>query len=540
MSTIRNAIIYCRVSSKWQLEWGGLNSQEVACRQYCAKNWYKVINVFYDAFTGWDLDRPWLNNLFDFIDSNNKDVTQGKIDVFLAEDISRIARDYSVHLELTKWLLQRWVKYETVNMKFEDTPAGKMIEGIMAIYSEYFRNNNQHQVINRQEARLLDGYRPRDYPLWYKTEKAPAGWKLLVRDEPNATVIQEALLWYANGLLTSVKDVAVFLQRKWLDLRRYKKKRKDATTIHSSLAQRLLNNILYSGHIEYIKTTRNKDGIIKKQRSVPLRKAKHDGLIDLDTYYVIQEKLKGRRPYTHESKKINDDYPLRWFIVCSCCNLPLTSGKSKNGSSKPVAYYQANKKCIFTWKSVPMRSLHERVDEEIRNIWVDNKFLWFMKILITQECEQRQQDKKLSVKAIQKEIDSVQEGIDNLLNSLASTSSSVVQKKIEQKIEESELKRLKLSEQFKKANEDIELIKVLDLAFEILSNPHYIRNNWTVDQKQMLLRLLFSKKILIDFSTRTYWTLPFSRLFLRSQYISKQDFHHLEMTGFEPVSEKHI
>gem|GEM_PF-5788045 len=130
-------------------------------------------------------------------------------------------------------------------------------------------------------------------------------------------------------------------------MRRYKKKRKDGLVVHSSLAQRILTNILYSGYIEYIKTTRNKDGIIKKQWNITLRKAKHEELIHLDTYYVIQSKLTGRRPYTHESKKINDEYPLRGFIVCSCCGLPLTSGKSRSKNKKQIAYYQANRKCIF-------------------------------------------------------------------------------------------------------------------------------------------------------------------------------------------------
>jgi hypothetical protein len=86
---------------------------------------------------------------------------------------------------------------------------------------------------------------------------------------------------------------------------------------------------------------------------------------------------------------------------------------------------------------------------------------------------------------------------------------------------------------------NIEITKVLDLAFEILSNPYYIWKNWTVDQKQMLLRLLFSKKIPVDFSTGTYWTLPFSSLFLHSKDIWKQDCHHLEMMGFEPMSKRH-
>lgn len=540
MSEVDNTIIYCRVSSKWQLDWWWLNSQQVSCKQHCARKGYKIASVFNDAFTGWDLNRPWLNRLFKFIDDNNKDPSKDKITVFLTEDISRIARDYQVHIELTKWLLKRWVRYETVNMTFEDTPAGKMIEGMMAIHSEYFRRNNQYQVINRQESRLLDWYRPWDYPLWYRTEKAPVGGKILVKDEPNASIVGEALVWYANDLFNSVKEVADFLQRKWLDLRRYKKKRKESNIIHTSLAQRMLTNILYSWHIEYKKTTRDKDGIIKKEWDISLREWKHEWLISLETYYKIQEKLAGKRPYTHESKVINDDYPLRWFVVCSCCQLPFTSWKSRSKNKQQIAYYQFNRKCIHKWKSISAASLHSIMNEKIMNIWIDDRFLSFMKILITEEHETRIQDSKLNQKNIDKSIADAQKEIDNLLSSLANTTSAIVQKKIEQKIEESELRRLRLVEQLKDLQVDVGITKVLDMAFDIMSNPYYIWHNGTVDQKQMLLRLLFSKKIPVDFSTRIYWTLPFSNLFLRSKYVSKQDYHHLEMTGFEPVSEKHI
>jgi len=388
-----DAIIYCRVSSKWQLEWGGLNSQEVACKQYCERNWYKIIDIFNDAFTGGDLDRPWLNKLFEFIDTNNKQNPDHLINIFVVDDISRIARDYQVHIELTKWLLTRWVKYETVNMKFEDTPAWHMIEGIMALYSEYFRRNNQHQVINRQEARLLDGYRPRDYPLWYITEKAPVWWKILIIDKHNADIIREALEWYANDLFDNIREVAEFLERKWLDLRRYKKKKKDVSKVHTSLAKRILSNILYSWHIEYKRITRDKDGIVKKARDISLRKWKHEWIITLETFHNIQEKLSWKRTYTHEKKSINDDYPLRWYMSCICCNLNMTSGKSRSKSWEQIAYYQFSRKCIHWWKSIQAKKLHNSIDKELQDLWIDKRFLWFMKIVITEEFNERKKDR---------------------------------------------------------------------------------------------------------------------------------------------------
>lgn len=54
---------------------------------------------------------------------------------------------------------------------------------------------------------------------------------------------------------------------------------------------RMLNNILYTGMIEYDETTYDKDGILKKRRNVSLREGKHQGLITLETFRKIQTKL---------------------------------------------------------------------------------------------------------------------------------------------------------------------------------------------------------------------------------------------------------
>ena len=43
-----NAVIYCRVSSKEQVEGTSLDSQEKACKDYAAKNKLDVLQVFTD------------------------------------------------------------------------------------------------------------------------------------------------------------------------------------------------------------------------------------------------------------------------------------------------------------------------------------------------------------------------------------------------------------------------------------------------------------------------------------------------------------
>ena len=53
-----SAIVYCRVSSDEQARGYSLPTQEESCRRYCADNGYTVLDVYHDAHSGTELDRP--------------------------------------------------------------------------------------------------------------------------------------------------------------------------------------------------------------------------------------------------------------------------------------------------------------------------------------------------------------------------------------------------------------------------------------------------------------------------------------------------
>lgn len=154
-----------------------------------------------------------INKLFAFVKKYNQKHTE-KIEIFLADNVDRIARSYEVHLDLKRMMFTVGMTLETVNQKIEDTPNGKFIEGIMALSAELYREENRTRVIARQEARLLDGYRPRDYPIGYKTTQAPNGGRLLIIEPTEAPLIKEALEGYANGLFQTQGEIAEFFERK--------------------------------------------------------------------------------------------------------------------------------------------------------------------------------------------------------------------------------------------------------------------------------------------------------------------------------------
>src|SRR5262249_4567199 len=91
---------------------------------------------------------------------------------------------------------------------------------------------------------------------------------------------------------------------------------------------------------------------------VTRRRGVHEPLINFQTYLKIQERLNGR-PQAPVRKDLNEDFPLRGFVVCACCQVPLTAGWSK-GRSKHYAYYYCQKPgCPEYGKSVKRERLED-------------------------------------------------------------------------------------------------------------------------------------------------------------------------------------
>lgn len=82
------------------------------------------------------------------------------------------------------------------------------------------------------------------------------------------------------------------------------------------------------------------------------RKGHHQGLISLDTFERIEERL-GTKAKAPKRADINADFPLRGFVCCAECKKPMTASWSK-GRKEKHPYYRCNHKgCALYNKSIP-------------------------------------------------------------------------------------------------------------------------------------------------------------------------------------------
>ena len=206
--TKKPAVIYCRVSSKKQTKAGdGLRSQETRCRQFARYHGLDVVDVFADDMTGRFADRPGMQAMLGFLRKN-----RGNGYVVVIDDISRLARHIDAYRQLRKDIATAGGTLMSPSIEFKDDADSNMMENIRASVSQHQAEKNAEQTLHRMSARLSNGYWVFWKPRGYKYARGQGSGKILVRDEPIASIIKEALEGFATGRFATQSEVKRFLE----------------------------------------------------------------------------------------------------------------------------------------------------------------------------------------------------------------------------------------------------------------------------------------------------------------------------------------
>lgn len=205
----QQAVIYCRVSSPKQVTEGhGLASQETRCREYAKHKGYEVIDVFRDeGLSGKLMDRPNMKAMLSYIKKRKADKP-----IVIIDDISRLARDIETHIHLRTAINEAGGKLESPSIEFGDDSDSRLVEHLLASVAAHQREKNAEQVQNRMRARMMSGYNVFNAPIGYRYDEVGKHGKLLVPDQPCASVIIEALESFASGHFETQGEVKRFFE----------------------------------------------------------------------------------------------------------------------------------------------------------------------------------------------------------------------------------------------------------------------------------------------------------------------------------------
>ena len=144
-------IAYCRVSTEMQEKKESLDTHIQAVKRFCLDNDYELLEIHKDVMSGGNRNRKGFQRAM-------RDVESRDFDIFLAYDVSRIARDVYAFLKIFNKLKERNIQLKLINNPNlnSDSPLGELILTILAAIFQYFRFDGSQRVRDSAVTKVKD------------------------------------------------------------------------------------------------------------------------------------------------------------------------------------------------------------------------------------------------------------------------------------------------------------------------------------------------------------------------------------------------
>lgn len=475
---IIEAVVYARVSDKKQkLNGNGLDSQETRLREYAAKRGYSVVAAFYDDISGQYAERDGLEDMMTFLKSQRRPF------IVLMDHSSRLTRNYRDHWPLRDKLIAVSAVLESPEKRYADDPSpeDELHENIDVSVNHYQRRQNAIQTKNRMRARAMNGYWGFHAPVGYKYEKVDPHGKMLVRDEPVASLIKEVLEGYANGRFQTHTEVMRFLAMH----PHYPDKKKRNLSVER--VKEILVREQYAGYI----TQPNWD--------LYLIPAKHEPLISFETHQRILDRVRGRA-VVPARKNVAQEFPLRQFVLCGGCGNPVMGccSTSRNGTRHPY-YLCQTKGCEHYGKSTRRDDMHNAFEIILKSLVPLPEVIEGAAAMFRDIWEENRKVAKLQAQAMKSEAKKVDQSIQQYLDRIIETEDKSVIKAYESRVQSLNVEKTALQEKIANCGRPlVDYDTTFRTAQLFLENPFILWDSERLEDKRAVLKMAFSEPLKYD------------------------------------------
>ncbi len=368
------AVGYTRISTKDQSAYS-LEYQDRRIREYCEANALQLLNIFKDdGESSYTFDRPDWKALETFIKANRQ-VTH-----LIILDHDRFSRNLAEALLKIKSLQDKYkikvlATTDSIDTDFTD-PTTFMMRAFKYMIAESELHGIRKRTKNGIQQANMNGRFVSKAPNGYLNARDASDRPILLIDEPKAQIIRVIFKEYIAG--NSIEDI-----RRMVKPMGYR-------ASGNSTMQRTLSNPVYAGMIK----VNGKGG--------KLIKGLHAAIVSEQDYWMVQERLGGRKHASHKSEEV----PLRGVLRCFCGKL-VTAGKSK-GKRKHYWYYW----CSEHKNNLPARKLHEQFNEILSNLSIGPDMMEAMQEKLIKKIGEKIQESGLSISHIERELKVVQGKIE--------------------------------------------------------------------------------------------------------------------------------
>jgi len=399
---------YARASSQRQDVDLSISAQLRAMREYARKNGHVIVREFVDeAESGRCANRPAFKEMISLARLKHP-----PFEAILVWKLSRFARNREDSIIYKSLLRKQGIQVISINEPFEDTPSGRLFEGIIEVMDDFYSSNLAQDVVRGMRENAVRGYfsggKP---PCGYAIVKTKDGGKLrstLAPDNVTAPIVKRIFEESVSG--KGLREIAKGLNSDGYTTREGKKW--STTGIYA-----LLTNEAYIGMLVWGKRSHNSP--IRVENAWP-------AIVDRVTFNRVQFHLKARGPKIIHPRRTVSDYLLSGIIKCATCGKAMSGHSAKSGQ---FFYYRcANAlkggaaECLSHW--IPKSKIEGFVIEKIKNyVLTENNLIELMR-LTNEELDSEMKNEREQKVTLERQINDVESRLEHLYDALETGSFS--------------------------------------------------------------------------------------------------------------------
>lgn len=398
----KRVAIYARVSSDRQDVDLSISAQLKAMREYAVRNSYAVVREFVDeAESGRTAARPAFREMISL--AKMKPPSFGMI---LVWKLSRFARNREDSIIYKSLLRKQGIQVVSINEPIEDSPTGRLMEGIIEVIDEFYSSNLAQDVIRGMRENASRGFfNGSRAPFGYSKKKVKDGEKArntLEPDQNQVPIIQRIFRECAEG--KGLKEIAKSLNHdsilapaggKWGKQRIHK----------------ILINEAYTGCLVWGKNHNGNSNL------PPVRKEEAwQALITKDIFEKVRTSLNGRAPKVTHPRVTSSHYLLSGLIHCRKCGAAYIGYGAKSGRFHyyvcGTTYSKGKEACSS--QHLPKERVEKFVIEKIKGHILTDEHLAELVKLVNEELDTSIKKYKERIEVIDHEIDQWQGRLEHL------------------------------------------------------------------------------------------------------------------------------
>jgi site-specific DNA recombinase len=400
-------VLYARVSSEKQAEKDlSISAQLKALRNYAEDRGWKVHKEYIDeAESARTANRPAFQQMI-------AHAKQRQFDAILVWKMSRFARNREDSIIYKSLLRKYGVKVVSINEQLDESPAGKLLEGMIEVIDEFYSTNLAQDTLRGMKENASRGFRNGGIvPMGYRQKSILDGSTkrtVLELDPDFAPIIKRIFDMSASGL--GAKEIVKSLNEE--GLRTSKGRRWGKHNIYY-----ILNNETYTGNTFWNRVSKEPGDKGKEVIQVPNT---HPAIVDEVTFQKVQRFLKSRTMAEIPPRALISDYLLSSLLICGKCGLRMLGTPAK--SSRYFYYACQNHlrrgRTQCDAKMIRREKLEDFIIERLKRHVLTEKNILELVNMVNEEAVRERESHQEQLQSIDQQVADIKKRLDKLYQAL--------------------------------------------------------------------------------------------------------------------------